>query len=342
MEQQSHNSVVDLIATGIVRFAEQPPGNWRKLEAVPAYTVPLLAEDYPAKTAVMWNAVYNAFGMPDRNSMVVADPTQVGTILDAFRRDPKYRGGGCGIGFKEIVLHYLDEVEPLAQAMGAVNIIKKAADGRLIGANTDGRGYAEALEEKFRRRGETLAGKRVLLIGAGGSAKAIAVAIAQNGAQLLILNRTVPKAEKLAARVNAALGRRSASWGGLEKLAEYIADAEAVIAAVDAREPGFERYSALGMMEKSVTEASVERNHAEAAANLALANASLIVSDIRLRKQEIATLKQARELGFDTLDGIPMVVNQGIEAFWWLYGESLAPQGRTKEEVAAVMQQAAA
>ena len=59
--------------------------------------------------------------------MMVGDPADASTIISLFKSDPKYVGGGVGSGFKEAVLPYLDEITPLAKAMGAVNVIKKTA-----------------------------------------------------------------------------------------------------------------------------------------------------------------------------------------------------------------------
>lgn len=345
--KNEYQSASELLAAGILRIAKLPPANHHPARNLVSYTVPLIAEDYPAKTAVMWNAVYRALGMPDRNAMMIADPKDAGVILDTFRHDAKYRGGGCGIGFKEIVLAHLDEVLPLAQAMGAVNIIKKDERGpglasRLIGSNTDGLGYAMALEEKFRACGESLARRHVLILGAGGSAKAIAFALAEAEAELTILNRTEEKAHELTERINAHFGRHAASAGGREKIPHLLPEQDVVISTIDDPASPLDLYSTLGLMASVVSGGAIAENMRESAELFRRAKATLIVSDIRIRRQETAMLRQARELGFRTLDGIPMVINQGIEAFWWLYADTLGPQGQTKEKVAAIMRQAAA
>ncbi|MBI4132408.1 MAG: hypothetical protein HY474_02135 [Candidatus Sungbacteria bacterium] len=334
--------ITELLIAGIIRIAGKPPGNPPNLGDAPFVTLPLIAADYPALTPAMWNAVYERFGMPDRNIMVVADPKHAAAILAAFRQDERYRGGGCGIGFKEIVLPHLDTLHPPADRMGAVNIVKKTIDDRLVGWNTDGLGFARSLEERFSRRKETLAEKRILLIGGGGSARPIAFALAERGAKLDIVNRTESKAEKIAKDVNAFTRGETAVAAGLHLIPTLIREADGVVSAVDDEKHLLDEYSTLGAMPLPATRQSIRENHVEAHRRLELAKHSLIVADIRLRGQETAMLRHARELGFETLDGKPMVINQGVEALWWLYGESLGRTGRTKEEVAAIMQEAAA
>jgi shikimate dehydrogenase len=96
--------------------------------------------------------------------------------------------------FKEEILPHLDELDPLAQQLGAVNTVL-FQDGKLKGFNTDWHGIAYAL------RHLNLHDKKVLLLGAGGAAKAVAEYSAQQGAQLFILNRDFEKAQHLAQKV---------------------------------------------------------------------------------------------------------------------------------------------
>jgi len=95
---------------------------------------------------------------------------------------------------KIAMVELCNELEPSARLMGAVNIVRRERDGKLIGANFDGAGLASALEAEV----STLAGRHVHLAGAGGVARAIAFALAQAGAaHLAISNRSVAKADAL-------------------------------------------------------------------------------------------------------------------------------------------------
>lgn len=335
------NSVPDLIRAGILSIAGFPPQNFRNPEDIPFYTVPLIAEDYPAKTATMWNTVYEKLGIPDRNTMCVADPANVKLIADVFRRDPKYRGGGAGIGFKEVVIPCLDEITPRAKAIGAVNIIKKGAGGCLIGENTDGAGYVMALEAMFRKRGERLAGKKILMLGAGGSGRAIAFALADKKAEVTILNRAAERARELARRFNNHLGRRALTGGGRELIPEMLPKHDAVISVIDDASSPLDEYSTIGAMELPASAEAIAKNLAESEMLLRRTSTNVIISDIRIRGEETAMLRQARELGFAVLNGIPMVVNQGVQAFCWIHGGELSAKYIIRDEIAAIMREAA-
>lgn len=335
-----YRSIRDLLADGVLRIAAKPPANPRDIGGASFLTILLIAGDYPARTPVIWNAAYREFGLPEVNVTTVADPKDTGLILDVFRRDRRYRGGGFGIGFKRAALPHLDMVEPSAAAVGAVNIAKKLNDGNLAGWNTDGLGCAISLQERFLRRGKTLGGKRILVIGGGGTAGPIAFAIAEEGAIPHVANRTVSKAEAIARTVNQHFGLVAVA-SGLESITEIIENIDAVVSTIDDPAHRLDEYSTLAPMPLPTTPEAIRENHSRAAEILKRAKRSLIVSDIRIRSRELPMLKQARELGFDTLDGNPMVVNQGYEAFWWLYGGMLARRGIRKEDVALIMRQAA-
>lgn len=334
-------TIDDLVRERTLKIASLPPANWRDLESATPLTVPLIAEDYPAKTALMWNAAYGKFTMPDHNSMMVADPKQIIRIMQAFRNDERYRGGGAGIGFKEAVIPCLDDITPLAKAMGAVNIIKKMPDGSLAGDNTDGAGYAQSLEKKFALQGRELNGAKILILGAGGSGRAISFALAQKGAQITVLNRTGKKAEELAEALNEYGGSTVAMGGGRTLIPEVLPSQDAVISVVDDAQSPLDEYSVLGDMEFPATPESIRKNLEQTVLLLRRAKPNLIVSDIRIRTVETPMLAEARQQGMLVLDGIPMVVNQGVAAFCWLYRENLAERGVTCTDVEDVMRRAA-
>lgn len=337
-------SAEDLLRTKVASIARGPKDNPTSLE-FPAYTLPLLSDDYPAKTAVMWNAAYRQFGLSHGNIMLVANPAASLDILKVLRRDKKYLGGGAGVGFKDESVPHLDELDPLARAIEAVNIIKKTTEGELVGYNTDGRGYAEGLAEVFAKRGEDLHGKKAVIIGAGGSANAVAFALAERGMHLVIINRTVDRAKVLSERINSFYnksGDEMVTFGGEDKISEVIKDADVVVnVSVKGAEGDLKRYSALAPAKMPLTEENVHENLAEAERNLQLVPKTAVISDIVLGREATPFLKQAESAGFETLDGIPMVINQGIEAFWLLHEEELPAKGITKEQVARVMKFAA-
>ena len=332
-------TIQQLLDEKVLRIASLPPGNFSDIESVRSLSVPLIADDYPAKTAVMWNAAYKYIGMSDKNSMMVANPKDATRIMEALRNDPKYCGGGAGIGWKEIVIPYLDEVTPLAKAMGAVNIIKKAEDGQLIGENTDGIGFAESLKSLFGQDWES-SSKEILLLGAGGSGKAIAFALGYFGAKVSIVNRTEEKAVLLAEAVNSFFGKALAKGFGRDKIASLVPLADAIVSVIDDSSSPLDAYSTIGPMDLPVSPETVERNLIESAKILEGAKSSLIVSDIRIRKEKTPMLAQAEKLGFRVLDGIPMVVNQGVQAFSFLYNRTLRRRRVHPEGVRQIMRDA--
>ncbi|RFU65785.1 shikimate dehydrogenase [Peribacillus glennii] len=103
-------------------------------------------------------------------------------------------GFNVTIPHKEAIIPLLDEIDEIALAIGAVNTVVNR-EGKLIGYNTDGNGFLQALTDQYK---SPLAGKKILLIGAGGAARGIYFSLVKEGAPNVdIANRTREKAEKL-------------------------------------------------------------------------------------------------------------------------------------------------
>lgn len=109
-----------------------------------------------------------------------------------------FAGFNITLPFKEVVLPFLDSVHVEAEMIGAVNTVV-IKGGQFHGYNTDGIGFLNSLQEK----GINAAGKNILLIGAGGAARAVAVSLALQGAEsIIIANRTVSRARELCNKVS--------------------------------------------------------------------------------------------------------------------------------------------
>ncbi len=339
--QEALENTSDLIRTGVLSLAEQPEENAKNLDAK-SYVVPLLGHDYPAKTAVMWNEAYKTFNLEVSNAMVIGDPDFSKEVLEVFRKDSKYLGGGAGVGFKDEVIKYLDELDEMAKAIGSVNFILKTPEGKLRGYNTDGLGYASSLEEMFKENAESIKGKKGLILGAGGTGNAVAFALAQSGMKLMILNRTVQKAQDLAEKINKYFGQNLAEFGGEDKIAAEAMKADAVINVSTKGAAGaFADYSALAPAGFPANSENIAKNLAEASKVLGSIPKNAILSDIVLTEKGTPFLRSAREKGFKVLDGVPMVVKQGVEAFWILHSADLEKQNITKDQIAEVMKKAA-
>src|SRR2546428_1516006 len=150
----------------------------------------------------MHNAAFAAAGLPH----VYLRYRVPATRLPAAVREAKaLRMGGLNltVPLKEAVLPLLDAVTREAERIGAVNTVLFPPGGRTVGDNTDGRSFLAALRGRVR-----LGGARALVIGAGGSARAVGAALCQAGAaRITIANRTPARAERLAER----LGRLGAT-----------------------------------------------------------------------------------------------------------------------------------
>ena len=152
---------------------------------------PLIHNHLAEKTGE--NLVYVPFRIPH------------GYVGDAVRGAFALNMLGCNVTvpFKSEVIPYLKQIDPLAERIGAVNTLVRVEDG-FKGYNTDMPGLYRA----FQRDGVKIEGEEVLILGAGGVARAVAVLLAEKGAsRIVILNRTVDKARSIAEEVNAYAGR---------------------------------------------------------------------------------------------------------------------------------------
>ncbi len=168
------------------------------------------------KTSKMY-ALYNtAFKALQLNYVYI--PFAVNDLKKAVEgiRQLGIKGVGVTIPYKIEAVKYLDELDDNAQKIGAVNVIVNN-NGKLSGGNTDGLGCTKALKEVT-----TIKNKKVLLLGAGGAARAIAFAVLDEGGDLLILNRNISHAKQIAENINA----RSNS---LESVAQEIKQADILI-----------------------------------------------------------------------------------------------------------------
>ena len=148
-------------------------------------------------------------------------------LEEAFADARRLHMGGLNltVPLKEAALPFCDVLTPEARRIGAVNTLLFHGD-RLVGDNTDGRGFLRALGDRVR-----LGGARAVLIGAGGSARAIGVALVEAGCgRLTVANRTPGRGEHLAARL-AALGCPDTRAISLAALAggDPLADAALVV-----------------------------------------------------------------------------------------------------------------
>ena len=214
------------------------------------------------------DAAYLAFDVhPDRLEDALAGARALGV-----------RQLAVSLPHKQAVLAHLDEVEPCARAIGAVNTIT-LRDGRLVGTNTDWIGAVRALE-----RSRELAGARVVVLGAGGTARALVYGLVERGALVTVLNRTPERAQGLAEELGAA------GVGPLRDLAQTP-------------------------HEVLVNTTSVGLRTDDSPVPAADLLAESLVMDVVYDPEETRLLRDARARGAHTITGKWMLVYQAAEQF---------------------------
>lgn len=229
----------------------------------------------------MHNAAFNALGMDcEYHAFRVSADALHDAIHGAYALG--FGGLNLTIPLKEKALRVVKPAE-LAKQIGAVNTVdfKKG----IVGYNTDGTGAKMALVGS----GIEVRGKNVLLLGAGGAARAIAFQLAADGASVTIANRTEERAVALAKEV----GRVGKARGvGLDDLKNMVQRCDILI-----------NSTAVGM------------KTAETMVTADMMHSSLAVFDIVYNPVNTRLLKEARKAGAKTIDGVMMLVYQGAEAF---------------------------
>src|SRR5262245_7659564 len=236
----------------------------------------------------MQNAAFAAAGLPHLYLRYRVSAPLLPTAL-AEARTLGMGGLNLTVPLKEAALPLVDELSPEAEEMGAVNTIIFRPGGRLVGENTDGRGFLAAVRGHVRVRGAT-----AVVIGAGGSARAVAVALHRGGCRRLrIANRTAARAEALVARLT-QLGAPDVVPMTLSALArgDALADATLVV-----------NTTPLGL----------------AGARLAIRSQAAprrcLFVDLVYGPRPTPFLIGAARTGHPTLDGSTMLLHQGAFAF---------------------------
>jgi shikimate dehydrogenase len=299
-----------------------------------------------SKSPALWNAAFdhlamNAIYLP----LDVAD-ARVGELLQTLRRSDRFMGINVTVPHKVRVIEFLDELDPAAQRIQAVNTIVKNPDGKLIGYNTDGEGFIDSLllaqpgqEKAFLK---SLDGINVLLLGAGGSARAVAFHVSDHigKGQLIIANRTREHAESLAREI-AKLGRQAVAIDESE-IPKWAPQVGLIVNSTTKGQGGIRRlvngmatmlepYSSLASANPPILSAALNANfeqqwlvlaQADIEANNGLSEslAQSIPQDTRFydliyHPEETVFLRHGRMMGHRTMNGKNMIVCQAAIAF---------------------------
>ncbi|WP_041219449.1 shikimate dehydrogenase [Desulfitobacterium dichloroeliminans] len=241
---------------------------------------------------IMHQAGYKTAGYVADYQKFQVIPEALGEAVQGLRA-LGFTGWNVTVPHKEAILPYLDELTVEAQRAGAVNTVK-VKQGRLVGHNTDGSGLVRSLEDYL----ELSEAKKIVILGAGGAAKGIAMALAPFNVDLLILNRTPERAKELAQKVREYGGQASqAAWGP----GEWIAQADCLI-----------QTTSIGLKNESYP------------FSLEGIRPGSVVVDIIFNPWETPFLKSAKTLDCRVLNGIDMLLYQGVNA-WEFWFEDRAP-----------------
>jgi shikimate dehydrogenase len=233
-----------------------------------------------SRSPPMHEAAYAELGMDARYVTFEPDPAALPTAVEGADA-LGVAGLNVTIPFKQEMLDLVD-ADPLADRIGAVNTVDFAGDGEPQGYNTDAAGVTRA----FDHHDVAIDGTDAVVVGAGGAGRAAAFALADAGASVHVANRTVERAEELAADVPGASG------GGLDSLKAAVPEADLLL---------------------NATSVGMEEDASPVPAGLL--HADLSVLDAVYTPIETRLLREAAAAGATTVDGAWMLLFQGVEAF---------------------------
>ncbi|MCK8817472.1 shikimate dehydrogenase [Natroniella sulfidigena] len=246
-----------------------------------------------SKSPLMHNAVLEKLGLNYRYLAFQVKSEEVKEALEGIRA-LGIKGVNVTIPHKEAVINNLDDLSKEAELIGAVNTIENK-EGRLIGHNTDGQGFVRALAEEV---GFSAQGKKILIIGAGGAAKAVAFQLGLEGAdELYVANRTFETAANLASNLEEKLNLSKVEALRLEE--EYLKNNLPKLDLIVDTTP-------IGMYPQIDVEPVIGDELIEKAS---------LVTDLVYNPVETVLLKRAKKLGVKTVSGLGMLIYQGAIAF---------------------------
>ena len=255
-------------------------------------------------TCVMQNAAFEAQGLQWRYLTIEVKPAG---LADAVRglRVMGFQGINLTIPHKVAIMPLLDEISPDAALIGAVNTVRRVGE-RLIGENTDGKGFLRGVREGV---GLEPRGKSIVVLGAGGAARAITVELALAGAaKLIVVNRSVERGQALVDHLNART----------QTPAHFSAWTETY--RIDPTIDVWVNATSIGLYPDLESTPDVD---------LAAARSDLLVCDVIPNPPDTRLLQAARERGMPTLNGLSMLVYQGTLGFEMWTGQP-APEAVMK------------
>ena len=253
------------------------------------------------------NAAFRAAGLDWVYVPLPVTPGAEGAAVQGLRALGR-RGAKVTVPHQAAVGPFLDRLQGDAAVLGAVNTIA-VAGGDLVGHNTDVEGVRAAVTAAC---GDSLRGAPGLMLGAGGAARAAALALARLGVRLTVVNRTPAAAERLVALVSAAVPAAGCSWLPLERLDAGLVEAQTLV--VNA--------TSLGMAEAGKVPAVLADTM----------TGRQVAFDVVYARGGTDFLERARSRGATAVDGLEMLLAQAAAAFEVWTGVA-APREAMREAV---------
>jgi shikimate dehydrogenase len=245
---------------------------------------------------IMHNAAFNSLNLDYVFLAFKVKHAEVENAVNGIRA-LNIRGLNVTMPHKTPVLKFLDRTDLSAQIINSVNTILNR-DNKLFGFNTDGVGALKALREN----GVELKGRKVLLLGAGGAARAIAYTMAKEADELAVLNRSLKPAQELAKLLEKTANKKIVS-GSLspKEIEQNLQDSDVLINA-----------TSVGMKPKSEESPVASK----------LLRPNLAVMDIVYNPIETKLAKEAKAAGAKVVSGVEMLIYQGAASFEIWTGKS--------------------
>lgn len=239
---------------------------------------------------VMHNAAYKAEGIDAEYRLFDVDPENPEDLANfCYETDVNNIAGfSVTMPYKEVIMEYMDNIDVLAKETSSVNTVQNEASN-LNGFNTDATGAIKALQEK-----KKINGKKALVLGAGGAARAIIYALREFGAEVFVFNRTVQKAVALAKRFEV-------------EVIEFRKIKEAGFDIIVNSTP----IGSFPQIEQSLLTSDQIKKGA-------------VVMDIITHPQETQLLREAKKAGAEAISGERMLLHQAVGQFE-IWFEKTAP-----------------
>lgn len=236
-------------------------------------------------TQVMIEAAYKYHRLEWRYLTIEVAPDRLADAVKGARA-MGFAGFNCTIPHKVAVIEHLDGLGESAGIMGAVNCVVRRGN-ELIGENTDGKGFLKSIREVVDPMG-----KRVVIFGAGGAARAISVEMALAGAQYFeIVNRSAKRGVELAELLRSKLG----------------ASVEFVPSTVDYKLP-----ENCDLVINATSVGLYPNGDARVIFDITTLRPGMVVADVIPNPPETQLVRDARKIGCKVIDGLGMLVNQGV------------------------------